>query len=86
MLSCRELANGVASDHLDGTLGARARLAVRVHLSLCANCRRFVAQLQRVRAVLAQRGTARASSPGDTELSELAERLHALARRETDSS
>lgn len=52
MLTCRELAHRHASDYLDGQLGWRARLGVRVHLAICGHCRRFVAQLRKVRLLL----------------------------------
>ncbi|MFT3929395.1 MAG: zf-HC2 domain-containing protein [Spongiibacteraceae bacterium] len=63
MLSCRELAHRHASDYLDGQLGWRARLGVRFHLMLCDNCRRFVAQLRKVRVLL--RNPSIASAPID---------------------
>lgn len=52
MLSCRDLAHRHASDYIDGQLGWRARAGVRFHLMLCDNCRRFVAQLRKVRSLL----------------------------------
>ena len=45
MLTCRDLV-ARSSDLLDGELSLRQRLAVRTHLALCANCRRFVRQLR----------------------------------------
>ncbi len=45
MLTCRELARRVASDEVvEASLGGR--LAVRMHLLLCGNCRRFVRQMR----------------------------------------
>lgn len=52
MLSCRDLAHRHASDYLDGQLGWRARIGVSFHLLLCDNCRRFIAQLRKVRTLL----------------------------------
>ena len=52
MLSCRDLAHRHASDYLDGQLGWRARLGVQFHLIRCDYCRRFVAQLRKVRTLL----------------------------------
>lgn len=52
MLSCRDFAHRHASDYLDDQLGWRARLGVRFHLMLCDNCRRFIAQLRKVRVLL----------------------------------
>jgi len=59
MLSCRDLANRVASDYIDKQLGVRERLAVWLHLKLCENCRRFIRRLKQVRALLALRPGAR---------------------------
>lgn len=55
MLTCRELAQRYASDYLDGQLGWRARFGVRCHLLICEHCRRFVAQLRKVRTLLRDR-------------------------------
>lgn len=45
MLSCREVVKD--ADHLlDGGLGWRQRLAIRVHLLICHHCRRYVRQLR----------------------------------------
>lgn len=55
MLTCRELAHRHASDYLDGQLGWRERLGVRYHLLICKHCRRFVAQLSKVRTLLRDR-------------------------------
>lgn len=52
MLSCRELAHRHASDYLDGQLGWRKRVGVRYHLLICDHCRRFIAQLRKVRTLL----------------------------------
>lgn len=45
MLSCREVAI-LAHDRLDGGLSRRQRLAMRVHLWMCAHCRRALRQLE----------------------------------------
>jgi hypothetical protein len=58
VLSCRDFAHVHASDYLDRQLGWRQRAAVRLHLMLCDNCRRFIAQLREVRAVLRRRPVA----------------------------
>ena len=55
MLSCRDLAHRRAGDYLDGQLGWRARVGVWYHLRICENCRRFVAQLRKVRQLLRDR-------------------------------
>lgn len=53
MLSCQELV-AHSSDFLDGQLRFRERLAVRVHLASCRNCRRFIRQMRVTQAVLRQ--------------------------------
>jgi predicted anti-sigma-YlaC factor YlaD len=45
MLTCQGVAE-CASDHLDHALTLRQRLAVEFHLSLCSNCRAYMAQLR----------------------------------------
>ncbi|MBT8769406.1 anti-sigma factor family protein [Metapseudomonas boanensis] len=51
MLSCKELV-AQSSDLLDGQLSFRERMAVRRHLMLCRNCRRFIKQMRLTQGVL----------------------------------
>lgn len=51
MLSCKELV-AQSSDFLDGQMSLRTRLAVRLHLAMCHNCRRFIKQMRLSQAVL----------------------------------
>ena len=69
MLTCKELV-AHSSDFLDGQLTLRQRLAVRAHLAMCGNCRRFIRQMKLTQAVIRQ-------MPEDElpELDALAERL-----------
>ena len=53
MLTCKELV-AHSSDYLDGQLTLRQRLAVRAHLAMCANCRRFIRQMKLTQAVIRQ--------------------------------
>ena len=53
MLSCKELVAN-SSDFLDGQLRLRQRIAVRLHLASCSNCRRFIRQMRVTQAVLRQ--------------------------------
>ncbi|WP_271408559.1 anti-sigma factor [Pseudomonas sp. Q1-7] len=53
MLSCKELV-ARSSALLDGELGFRERLALRRHLTLCRNCRRFIKQMKLTQAVVRQ--------------------------------
>ncbi|MCX4189332.1 anti-sigma factor family protein [Methylophaga sp. OBS3] len=45
MLSCKEVAEQ-ASDHIDQHLRWDQRLRFKLHLLICRNCRRYVAQLR----------------------------------------
>ncbi len=47
MHSCQEIA-ALASDYLEGRLGVASRTMVKLHLSMCETCRRYVGQLQQV--------------------------------------
>lgn len=69
MLTCKELV-AHSSDYLDGQLTLRQRLAVRAHLAMCGNCRRFIRQMKLTQAVIRQ-------MPNEElpELDALAERL-----------
>ena len=51
MLSCKQLVER-SSDYLDDHMSRRERLAVRVHLAMCHNCRRFIRQMRLAREVL----------------------------------
>jgi anti-sigma factor RsiW len=43
-MNCRDVSRR-ASAYLDDDLSLRERLALRAHLFICVNCRRYVAQL-----------------------------------------
>ncbi|RYY74841.1 MAG: zf-HC2 domain-containing protein [Gammaproteobacteria bacterium] len=45
LLTCQEVAT-VASDYLDKHIDGKLGLNIRLHLMMCANCRRFVKHLQ----------------------------------------
>ena len=51
MLTCRDV-HDLGSDYLDGTLPRRQRLAMRLHLALCRNCRHYLDQLRRTAALV----------------------------------
>lgn len=53
MLTCKELV-AHSSYYLDGQLTLRQRLAVRAHLAMCGNCRRFIRQMKLTQAVIRQ--------------------------------
>jgi predicted anti-sigma-YlaC factor YlaD len=53
MLTCKELV-AHSSDYLDGQLTLRQRLAVRAHLAMCGNCRRFIRQMKLTQALIRQ--------------------------------
>ncbi len=74
MLSCRDLTEH-ATDYMEGALPVRTRLAVRLHLILCAMCRAYLLQLRRTSALL--RGRALPAPPPEVE-----GRIVARAKRE----
>ena len=86
MLSCRDLANRVASDYVDGQLGWRARFGVRLHLAMCEHCRRFIRQLKQVRTIISTRGEPPVPDTSDAQLQDLAAQLHAVAQQRKNSS
>ncbi len=45
MLSCKEVAQQ-ASDYIDQQYSWRQRMAFRLHLFICSNCRRYINQLR----------------------------------------
>lgn len=47
MLTCREVSRR-ASALVDGEIGLRERLTIRLHLLMCVHCRRFTRQLARL--------------------------------------
>jgi hypothetical protein len=70
MLKCRELV--VEADALlDGDLGWRRRLALRLHLFLCVDCRRYLRQLKLMLAALAHSRPA----TNETQIRELMARI-----------
>lgn len=47
MTTCKEVTRTIASDEL-ANLGARHRLAARLHLFRCRHCRRYEAQIRAI--------------------------------------
>lgn len=45
MLKCRDI-EAMASDYLDKNLSMRQRMAFKLHLFLCHNCRHYIKQLK----------------------------------------
>jgi predicted anti-sigma-YlaC factor YlaD len=45
MLMCRDLAL-IASDYIDGELGTREVMSVKMHLLMCGRCRSFIGSLR----------------------------------------
>lgn len=84
MLTCRDVAHRHASDFIDGQLSWRARLGVRLHLLLCDNCNRFIAQLRKVRVLLLNKSQSEA--PLDPAAQELAIKLADIYAQQKKSS
>lgn len=62
MTTCKET-TALASRALDGRLPLGERIALRVHLAICANCARFTRQVAVMRKVL-QTAPTEGSGPG----------------------
>lgn len=75
MLSCKQLVLH-SSDFLDGQLKFRQCLAVRAHLAMCINCRRFIRQMRVAQRVIQQLPEVEVS-----DLDALAERLARAANK-----
>ncbi len=54
MLTCQEV-TAKASLMVDGELGFRERIAMRMHLMMCVNCRRFARQFEALVSSMASR-------------------------------
>ena len=51
MLTCRDLSHQ-ADAFLDGELGLWQRLRIRLHLSMCNGCARFMGQMRTTRSLV----------------------------------
>jgi hypothetical protein len=51
-MKCRDMAE-IATGYMEGDLPPRRRFAARLHLWLCGNCRRYIAQLRQTVRLLA---------------------------------
>lgn len=51
MLTCRDLSHQ-ADAFLDGELGFWKRLRIRLHLSMCKGCARFMTQMRTTRSLV----------------------------------
>lgn len=51
LLTCRQVAT-VASDYLDNNADGKLTFKIRMHLLMCANCRRFVKHLNLTKNVV----------------------------------
>jgi len=61
MLSCKELVHN-ADALIDGGLPLRRRLALRLHLFFCVDCRRYLRQLRLMVGALRRRAPDQASA------------------------
>lgn len=53
LLTCQQVAT-LASDYLDQQADGKLSLKIRVHLMMCANCRRFMKHLKLTKEVVPQ--------------------------------
>jgi hypothetical protein len=89
MLTCKD-ASHLISEREDRSLTWRERLGLRLHVWICANCRRFGAQMAMMRQALKALAIRRAQESSTAHLSEQAkgrirQRVNA-AGRDTDAS
>jgi anti-sigma factor ChrR (cupin superfamily) len=55
MLSCRDVVT-LATDYAEGRLSWGARIQMRMHLAMCALCRRYLRQLEVTKSLLGRLG------------------------------
>lgn len=83
MMSCKEVSTLMSTGRLDDAPW-RARLAVRLHLSMCRHCRAFKRQLEALaRAARALSASRETELPQDFEAT-LSERLSRIRASSTD--
>ncbi len=78
MLSCRQIAHQ-ADAFLDGELSFWQKLQVRLHLSMCKACARFMGQMRVMRALIAAEPAAIPNEPGrdaDKRITDILSALH----------
>lgn len=84
MLTCKE-ASHLLSEHQERPLGLRERWQLRLHLWICANCRRFERQLALLRQGLRLLGKRAETEAEDADLSaEARERIRAAVSDRRD--
>jgi hypothetical protein len=66
MINCRE-ATRLASEALDHRLPLRKWVALKLHLSMCSLCRRFVRQLEFIRKIASRYAEFEADMPYPSE-------------------
>lgn len=66
LLTCQQVAT-LASDYLDNHADGKLTFKIRVHLMMCANCRRFVKHLKLTKEVLPRFIHSNTTQPVDAE-------------------
>jgi anti-sigma factor ChrR (cupin superfamily) len=56
MLSCRDVVT-LATDYAEGRLSWQSRIQMRLHLAMCALCRRYIRQMELTRELMARLGS-----------------------------
>lgn len=74
MLTCRDLSHQ-ADAFLDGELGLWKRLRIRLHLSMCNGCARFMAQMRSTRSLIRAEATV-ADTGEDARIDSILAALH----------
>jgi anti-sigma factor RsiW len=65
LVLCSDLARNLL-ELQEGRVSSFERAAMRLHLSICARCRRYVAQLDEMRQALARMGEAEPAVSGES--------------------
>ncbi|HYW92825.1 MAG TPA: zf-HC2 domain-containing protein [Gammaproteobacteria bacterium] len=79
MLKCNEVVQN-ASAYLDGELPMLSRWRIRLHLKICENCQRFVAQLRLTGSMLRLHQRDEHGDGSDPEVDSLVQKILAANR------
>jgi predicted anti-sigma-YlaC factor YlaD len=85
MMTCEEIAEFLA-DYLEQSLPFRQRMAFRLHLALCRDCRRYLATYEKTQQLIQTLRSDEAVSCGDQVPQELVQAILAARASDADGS